>query len=453
MARHKITTLTDRTTGQKIKFGGFQPANGKKPPKSQKYAGDRFQAEQLPPRIDLRPYMTAVENQSELSSCVANSLAGAYEYLAKRANGDAGDVSRLFIYYNARAYENSKEDAGCMIVSAIQVLQEHGACSEATWAYEAAQVNVQPHDAAYEEARKFLVQEAQEIDCNLTAMKNCLAEGFPFALGLKLFHSFDKAQKRGIVPIPDPSEQGRAEHGWHAMLCVGYSDQSQAFIVRNSWGEEWGEKGYCYVPYSYMSNPKLCQELWAVRAVSDLDFSQGVWVEDDFAVADAIFDLFGDELEVDTETVYAYDYVEYEDDSDADEGVTGDSEDSEFEETAEAEEYEESTETVEADYEESEETSEEYSEEESEEYEEEEEEIEDSGEVEEEAEEEETEEEEYLEDEESTETVEADYEESEETSEEYSEEESSEEYEEEEIEDSGDAEEEAEEDYEESEEE
>ena len=450
MTRHKITTLTDRTTGQKIKFGGFQPANGKKPPKSQKYSSDRFQAEQLPPRVDFRPYMTAVENQSALSSCVANSMAGAYEYLAKRANGDAGDVSRLFIYYNARAYEDSKEDAGCMIVSAIQVLQEHGACSEATWAYDEAQVNVQPHDAAYEEARNFLVEEAQEIECDLTAMKSCLAEGFPFALGLKLFHSFDKAQKHGIVPVPDPSEQGRAEHGWHAMLCVGYSDQSQAFIVRNSWGEEWGEKGYCYVPYSYMTNPEVCQELWAVRAVSDLDFSQGVWVEDDFAVAGAIFDLFGDEPEADTESAYTYDYVEYEDESD--EEATGD-EDSEFEETAEAEEHEESTETVEADYEESEETSEEYSEEESEEYEEEEE-IEDSSEEEEESEEEESEEEEseeeeeYLEDEESTETVEADYEESVETSEEYSEEESSEEYEEEEeeeIEDSGEEEEEYEE--------
>lgn len=168
MTRHKVTTLINRTTGQTIKFGGFQPANGKKPPNSQKYSSDRFQSEQLPPRVDLRPYMTPVENQSQLSSCVANSMAGAYEYLAKRATGNAGDVSRLFIYYNARVYENSKEDAGCMIVSAIQVLQEHGACSEATWGYEEAQVNVQPHDAAYEEARNFLVQEAQEIECDLT---------------------------------------------------------------------------------------------------------------------------------------------------------------------------------------------------------------------------------------------------------------------------------------------
>ncbi len=25
----------------------------------------------------------------------------------------------------------------------------------------------------------------------------------------------------------------------HALLAVGYSDQSNSFIVRNSWGENW----------------------------------------------------------------------------------------------------------------------------------------------------------------------------------------------------------------------
>jgi C1A family cysteine protease len=417
--RSKITTLTNRITGQVIKLGGFQPSNGKKPPRSQKYSSDRFQSSQLPPRVDLRPYMTTVENQSQLSSCVANSMAGAYEYLAKRANGDSGDVSRLFIYYNARAYEGSKEDAGCMIVSAIQVLQEHGACSEATWAYDEAQVNVQPHDDAYEEARNFLVEEAQEIENDLTAMKHCLAEGFPFAFGLKLFQSFDKAEKRGLVPNPDDSEQGRQEHGWHAMLCVGYSDQSQAFIVRNSWGEEWGEKGYCYIPYSYMTNPKYCQELWAVRALSDLDFSQGVWVEEDFSVADALLDLFGEDLETDTESAYTYDYTEYEyEDSSSDNEAT-----LYVEESGESEEYSEDGEV-------SNEETEEYSEE-TEEYEDGEE-IEDSSEEEEEYAEEE--EEEYAEEEEEEYAEEEEEEYAEEEEEEYAEEEEEEYAEEEEEE-------------------
>ena len=57
----------------------------------------------LPPKVDLRPYMTIVEDQQQIGSCVANAVVGAYEYLAKRYHGDESlDVSRLFVYYNAR---------------------------------------------------------------------------------------------------------------------------------------------------------------------------------------------------------------------------------------------------------------------------------------------------------------------------------------------------------------
>eukprot|EP00961_Rhodomonas_salina_P050026 671939-Rhodomonas_salina.1 len=61
---------------------------------------------ELPAFVDLRPYMTEVEDQKKSNSCAANAVAGAYEYLAKRAameSGDeVGDISRLFIYYVGR---------------------------------------------------------------------------------------------------------------------------------------------------------------------------------------------------------------------------------------------------------------------------------------------------------------------------------------------------------------
>jgi C1A family cysteine protease len=40
------------------------------------------------------------------------------------------------------------------------------------------------------------------------------------------------------------------------MLCVGYSDPDRVFIVRNSWGSDWGDKGYCYIPYDYLMSEK-----------------------------------------------------------------------------------------------------------------------------------------------------------------------------------------------------
>ena len=320
-----------KLAGKSIKIGGYISSKGKKPPKSQKYQADRFQTQDLPPRVDLRPHLTQVENQSEVSSCTANAMAGAYEYLAKRALGESGDVSRLFIYYNAREYDGGVTgDTGCTIAAAIQVLQELGACNELTWAYDEARINHRPLSDAYDEALNFLIEEAHEIEVDLDAMKHCLAEGFPFTFGLTLFASFDRAGKRGLVPMPDPDgEDGREEHGDHAMLCVGYSDQSQAFIVRNSWGEEWGDRGYCYIPYDYLANPEYCDECWAIRAISDLDFSCDVWVEEDYSVWGALCNIFGNGLEDDDE---------YEEDSE--ERDLEEDEEDEYEEEEENEELE-----------------------------------------------------------------------------------------------------------------
>ena len=335
MQQRRLAAWVDRNTGKQIKLGGYISSKGKKPPKSKKYQADRFQTNDLPPRVDLRPHLTCVEDQSAVSSCTANALAGAYEYLAKRALGEAGDVSRLFIYYNAREYDGGVTgDTGCTIASAIQVLQELGACNELTWAYDENRINHRPLSDAYDEALNFLVEEAHEIEVDLDAMKHCLAEGYPFVFGLMLFASFDRAGKRGLVPMPNPmGEDRRQEHGSHAMLCVGYSDQSQAFIVRNSWGEDWGDRGYCYIPYDYLANPEYCDECWAVRAVSDLDFSRDVWIEEDYSVFDALCNVFGDVfgLEVDSE----YEYTEDESQSDAEaeaELTEGEEENEEWEE-------------------------------------------------------------------------------------------------------------------------
>lgn len=240
-------------------------------------------AQSLPPRVDLRPFMTAVENQGETNSCAANAVAGAYEYLVKRHLGDdAYDVSRLFIYYNGRAVDGwESQDEGSVIGSLIEALKQYGACSEQTWPFKERSVNKEPSAQAYEEAASFLIEDCAVVPTSLDAWKSVLAEGYPIIFGISLFQSFDRQRKPGLVPMPSRTEASRESHGGHAMLAVGYSDADRVFVVRNSWGTDWGDAGYCYIPYDYLCNEKFNNgDSWIIRQIEPVE-EEGGWTEDD----------------------------------------------------------------------------------------------------------------------------------------------------------------------------
>ena len=99
------------------------------------------------------------------------------------------------------------------MTSGIEALEKHGVCLESLWPYQIDSLNIRPDDQSYEQANSFRIEEALRVDLDLYQMKSCLAQGFPFAFGLSLFNSFDKAAKSGIVPLPDPYEQSRQAHG------------------------------------------------------------------------------------------------------------------------------------------------------------------------------------------------------------------------------------------------
>ncbi|UJR09186.1 hypothetical protein I4U23_013434 [Adineta vaga] len=281
------TYLINQFNNKKCRLNGIKPS--KRMPYKEKlcqHFSDCIQLnnDELPPKVDLRSEMTPVEDQSRVGSCTANSLAGAYEYILKKTNGSNIDVSRLFIYYNGRAKNKNAStitDSGCTMTNAIEALEEYGVCLESVWPYDISAVNNQPDQQAYEQGKDHQITGAFKVNIDLNEMKSCLAQGFPFAFGLRLYKTFNRAANTGVVPQPDAGDQERSEHGRHAMLAVGYSDQSRAFIVRNSWGESWGDAGYCYIPYDYMTNPAYCFDVWTIRELETNDMGHENWDYDD----------------------------------------------------------------------------------------------------------------------------------------------------------------------------
>ncbi len=219
----------------------------------------------LPGKVDLSVQCSPVEDQGQLGSCTANALVGNLEFLERKAGQAVTDLSRLFIYYNERAMEGTVgEDAGAAIRDGVKSLVKQGVCTEKKWPYQIAKFTAKPSAVCYKEAANRQVTSYHRI-LTLQQMKQCLAEGYPFVFGFTVYESFESAAvaKTGKLNLPKPSEKNL---GGHAVCAVGYDDTAKRFLVRNSWGADWGLKGYFTMPYTYASNNNLADDFWTIRA-------------------------------------------------------------------------------------------------------------------------------------------------------------------------------------------
>lgn len=218
----------------------------------------------LPAKVDLRAACPPVENQGQLGSCTANALVGALEFLEIKAQQKLVDLSRLFVYYNERVIEHStKHDAGAMLRDGIKSLAKQGVCPEPSWPYVIRKFAVRPPAACYAQAREHTISSYHRL-ATTDEMRACLADGFPFVFGFTVYESFESAAvaRSGVLNLPKPKERAL---GGHAVCAVGYDDAAQRFLVRNSWGADWGKRGYFTLPYAYLADRNLSDDFWTVR--------------------------------------------------------------------------------------------------------------------------------------------------------------------------------------------
>ncbi len=65
----------------------------------------------------------------------------------------------------------------------------------------------------------------------------------------------------GVLPVPTQEVRYKKPDGCHAVMAVDYSDERNTFLILNSYGPEWGEDGYFYMPYEFITDPDLYQLL------------------------------------------------------------------------------------------------------------------------------------------------------------------------------------------------
>ncbi|UJR24669.1 hypothetical protein I4U23_006042 [Adineta vaga] len=233
-----------------------------------------FPREQLSSSVNLRPWMTPVEQQLDINACCANAFAGVCEYLIKRLHGVHIDVSRLFIYYNGRRMNERTghiTDGGVVQRAIALGLQKYGCCKERTWPYIAENVNVKPSNEAYAKAREWTVIPLR-IPCTIEAIETCLHNQLPVIIDIILL------EEAGISFHPNSTHSRMPDirtglidkTRFHSVVIIGYDRRTKHFYARNSWGEDWGDEGYFYMPYHYLSNHRLVNSadgLWTIKKI------------------------------------------------------------------------------------------------------------------------------------------------------------------------------------------
>lgn len=225
-------------------------------------------ASPFPDRVDLRALCSPVEDQGDIGSCAANAVIGAMEYHQRRTQQDLTDLSRLFVYYNARKLaDNEPNDSGTFIHHAMAAVMAYGVCPEQMWPYQKAMWATRPTQSCYEAALEHEAVSYARTPLG-PACKAALVMGLPVVFGACLPAPMLQVEAALTGRVRTPVGGWPAPGGGHAMLVVGYDDADGSWLIRNSWGPAWGENGYARVSYDVMARYGIPTQFWVIGEIA-----------------------------------------------------------------------------------------------------------------------------------------------------------------------------------------
>jgi len=237
----------------------------------------------LPTSVDLSQGLPPIGYQGMQGSCVGWAL-GYYakshmEYQERL--WDAGSADHQFspsYVYNLRTTDNCGADQGMSLYEGLQILS-NGAATMADFPYDALDPCTQPSQQLISDSYDYRIASFGNIFVGegtvpIETLKTYLANGQPFIIAVPIYASLRLITANDpLVPVP---QIGEAYYGGHALYVVGYDDAIGGLKVVNSWGPFWGDQGYGYLSYDFVS--QYAWEAWyAVDHVENATYLQPGW--------------------------------------------------------------------------------------------------------------------------------------------------------------------------------
>ncbi|OPH61703.1 hypothetical protein BC351_00225 [Paenibacillus ferrarius] len=218
--------------------------------------------------IDLRSKdIPEIFDQLNLGACAIFSITELMMYWMKQNTPSHYYfyLSQLFLYYKTRETEGTIDwDSGISIRNGLRIAQQIGVCRESFFPYDISKYKVLPSREAEKDAADYKINDYHRI-MTVTQLKSALSEGCPVVLGIEVWNSFeyDEVKNTGFVPLPDKTKESII--GYHAMLIMGWKKiyDKEYMIVRNSYGQNFGDNGYLYIPMDFIG--RYVTDMWVAK--------------------------------------------------------------------------------------------------------------------------------------------------------------------------------------------
>jgi len=218
----------------------------------------------LPEKFDWRDYndenwLTSVKNQGACGSCTAFAVASVIEAKINIQNNNPDidrDLSEAHIFF-CTGHECS---SGSGFFTLTNFIKENGICDELSFPYGTAEVgNSLECDVSKEwRCNGISVRGCRSLDEDIETIKNALIQYGPLSASMDVYLNFESY----IGGVYDSTIGDII--GYHAVCIVGYDDDNECWICKNSWGKLWGEKGFFRIKYG------LCDIEYDVKVIKEV---------------------------------------------------------------------------------------------------------------------------------------------------------------------------------------
>lgn len=175
--------------------------------------------------------------------------------------------SRMYNYVRSRQLEGTFElgaEIGYFPITSFRIQKGWGIPPEKEWPYDGNSKNWPPKEEP-ENIDNIAKKNRLGVYQRIRSLKECqlyLANGKPIVTSLPIYKQWSETSD-GKIEMPDPAE---IKKGIHTISIFGYDNEKAELLFANSWGENWGDNGYGYLPYSYYNN--LAIESWAIADIN-----------------------------------------------------------------------------------------------------------------------------------------------------------------------------------------